>query len=74
MDDVLKMFENKGWKPIDAGAAFTDPVFKAEPDIVPDGESIVWALAKETGKYDDQLRYPGEDSRYEKAEMDRLGL
>lgn len=35
---------------------------------------IVWALAKQTGKFDDILRYPGEDSAYEKPKMDKLGL
>jgi peptidoglycan-N-acetylglucosamine deacetylase len=31
-------------------------------------------LAKETGKFDGLLRYPGEDDRYEKQKMDALGL
>jgi hypothetical protein len=38
------------------------------------GESLVWAIAKETGKYDAQLRYPGKDDVYEKEPMDKLGL
>lgn len=36
--------------------------------------SLVWALAKETGKFDGLLRYPGEDDEYEKPIMDALGL
>jgi hypothetical protein len=44
------------------------------PKIVPAGESLIWALAKETGKFDKVLRYPGEDSEYENAKMDKLGL
>ncbi len=74
LNDLLEMFENKGWRLIDAAPAFEDPVFSILPDILPAGESIIWALAKETGKYDDTLRYPGEDSQYEKDKMDRLGL
>jgi peptidoglycan/xylan/chitin deacetylase (PgdA/CDA1 family) len=72
--DVLGMFQSKGWKLIDAADAFTDPVFSAAPDILPAGESIIWALAKESGKFDDILRYPGEDETYEKPKMDKLGL
>ena len=72
--DLLDMFQNKGWKLIDAAEAFKDPVFAATPNIVPAGESIIWALAKETGKFDKLLRYPGEDSEYENAKMDKLGL
>ena len=72
--DLLDMFQNKGWKLIDAAEAFKDPVFAATPNIVPAGESIIWALAKETGKIDKLLRYPGEDSEYENAKMDKLGL
>jgi len=34
----------------------------------------VWALAKESGKFEEILRYPGEDGDYEKAKMDQLGL
>jgi peptidoglycan/xylan/chitin deacetylase (PgdA/CDA1 family) len=74
LSDVLDMFESKGWKLIDARDAFTDSVFSAAPNIVPAGESIIWALAKETGKFDDILRYPGEDGEYEKSKMDKLGL
>ncbi|HWN09332.1 MAG TPA: polysaccharide deacetylase family protein [Pyrinomonadaceae bacterium] len=74
LGDLLDMFQSKGWKLIDAAEAFKDPVFSAEPKIVPAGESIIWALAKETGKFDLLLRYPGEDSQYENAKMDKLGL
>lgn len=74
LGDLLEMFKNKGWKLIDAEEAFKDPVFQAAPKIVPAGESLIWALAKETGKFDKLLRYPGEDSQYEKAKMDKLGL
>jgi peptidoglycan/xylan/chitin deacetylase (PgdA/CDA1 family) len=74
LGDLLDMFKSKGWKLIDAAQAFKDPVFSAAPKIVPAGESIIWALAKETGKFEKLLRYPGEDSEYEKAAMDKLGL
>lgn len=74
LGDLLEMFKSRGWKLIDATEAFRDPVFTAEPKIVPAGESIIWAIAKETGKFDSQLRYPGEDSEYENAKMDKLGL
>lgn len=74
LGDLLDMFKLKGWKLIDAAEAFTDPILSAEPKIVPAGESVIWALAKETGRFDKQLRYPGEDSQYEKARMDKLGL
>ena len=36
--------------------------------------ALFWALAKESGRYADQLRYPAEDGSYEEAEMNRLGL
>ncbi len=35
---------------------------------------VLWSLAKETGKDNDILRHPGEDSVYEKDKMDKLGL
>lgn len=74
LSDVLRMFNRQGWKLINAEEAYTDPVFSAAPDIAPAGESIVWALAKETRKFDKVLRYPAEDGSYETAKMDKLGL
>ena len=72
--DLVARFQSQGWKTVDAEAAFQDPVFRREPDTVPAGESLIWALAKETGRFETRLRYPGEDDTYEKASLDRLGL
>ena len=74
LGDLISMFKSKGWQLIDAEEAFTDPVFAAQPNIVPAGESIIWALAKASGKFDKLLRYPGEDGDYETPKMDKLGL
>jgi hypothetical protein len=74
LGDLLDMFKARGWKLVDAGRAYQEPPAARQPDIVPAGESLIWALAKETGKYDHLLRYPGEDGPYEKEKMDRLGL
>src|SRR6266403_4268971 len=74
LPDVLAAFENAGWQWIDASLAFEDPVFRSQPQIVPAGESLVWALAKETGRFNERLRYPGEDGDFERPKMDALGL
>ena len=74
LDDVLTMFESKGWQLLDAHTAFEDPVFLKTPRTVPAGESLIWAMAKESGKFEGKLRYPGEDSVYEQDKLDRLGL
>ena len=42
--------------------------------LEPELESRLQRLAKETGRYDSMLRYPGEDDVYEKPKLDRLGL
>lgn len=74
LQDVLRMFEERGWIWIDAERAYQDEVFSESPNIMPAGESIVWALAKQMGRFDARLRYPGEDGEYEEEAMDRLGL
>ena len=74
LGDLMEMFKSKGWQWIDAEEAFADPVFNAMPKIVPAGESIIWALAKESGKIDKNLRYPAEDGEYENVRMNKLGL
>jgi hypothetical protein len=74
LGDLLAMFRSRGWGVIDAEEAFSDSVFKRRPDTAPAGESLIWALAKETGRFESRLRYPGEDDVYEKPVLDRLGL
>ena len=74
LNDLMEAFEKEGWELIDAEDAFTDPVFEMIPDIVPAGESIIWGLARESGKFDDVIRYPAEDSPYEEEKMNKLGL
>lgn len=74
LGDLIKMFREQGWKIMDAEDAFKDGIFQRQPSNVPAGESLIWALTKESGKFDNLLRYPAEDSSYEKDEMDKLGL
>ncbi len=74
LGDAMDMFRMRGWQLVDAEHAFEDDVFRMQPDTVPAGESLVWALAKATGRYDSMLRYPGEDDVYEKPKLDALGL
>jgi hypothetical protein len=59
---------------MDADKAYEDKIYKEEPKNVPAGESLIWALAKQSGKFEKQLRYPAEDGEYEKPFMDKLGL
>jgi peptidoglycan/xylan/chitin deacetylase (PgdA/CDA1 family) len=72
LSDVIKMFRDKGWTLVDSETAFEDPVYAMRPDVLPAGESILWALAKKKGV--PGLRYPGEDDVYEKPILDRLHL
>lgn len=72
--DLIHHFKKNGWEIIDAKNAYKDPIYNKIPVTIPAGESLLWALAKETKKYDSILRYPAEDSRYEKEAMNRLGL
>jgi peptidoglycan/xylan/chitin deacetylase (PgdA/CDA1 family) len=74
LPEVMSAFEIAGWQWIDASLAFEDPVFRSQPQTLPAGESLVWALAKETGRFEDRLRYPGEEDVYEKPRIDALGL
>jgi peptidoglycan-N-acetylglucosamine deacetylase len=74
LDDVIAMFVEKGWRPVDAEWAYADGVYDRQPNAVPAGESLIWALAKETGRFDKELRYPGEDDVYENPKMDALKL
>ena len=72
LPDVIRTFRARGWKVIDAARAFRDPIFDAQPRVLPAGESLLWSLAKEQGEGD--LRYPGEDAVYEKPILDAAGF
>ena len=74
LSDVIGLLKSKGWQPIDAEEAFTDPVFLSKPNVVPAGESIVWSLAKENSTIAKDARYPAEDGAVVNAQMDKLGL
>ena len=74
LDPLIAMFISKGWKPINAERAYGDPVYDLQPNILPAGESLIWALAKQTGQFEKELRYPGEDDVYENPKMDALRL
>jgi hypothetical protein len=74
LNDLIEMFKSKGWRFIDAEDAFTDPVFSEKPNVLPAGESILWALAKANGKIAATLKYPAEDGEIVAAKMKRIGL
>ena len=74
LGDLIENFKEQGWNVVDATQAYQDPIFATVPDLDSAGESLIYAMAKQSGKYDGLLRYPAEDSRYEKQKMDELGL
>jgi hypothetical protein len=71
---MIAMFRKKGWQAVDAEYAYQDEIYDRQPKILPAGESLIWALAKESGKFEKELRYPGEDDAYENPSMDALRL
>jgi peptidoglycan/xylan/chitin deacetylase (PgdA/CDA1 family) len=74
LNDLIEMFKSKGWRLTDAEDAFKDPVFSEKPNVLPAGESIIWALAKANGKIAQTLKYPAEDGNTVAEEMKKLGL
>lgn len=72
MDHLIEMFKEKGWRIVSASKAYKDPIYKETPTYA--GESLIYAKAKDSEKYNNLLRYPAEDCRYEKERMDLLGL
>ena len=74
LGELIKKFKEQGWEVIDADKAFQDEIFKSIPKSNFAGESLIYSIAKQSEKYGHLLRYPAEDSRYEKEKMDKLGL
>lgn len=74
LGDLIKAFHEKGWETINAEDALADEIYKREMNTMPAGESIIWSIAKESGKYENELRYPAEDSKYETGRLVEKGL
>lgn len=72
LGDLIQYFIDHGWEITNIEDAYKDSIYKNMPDIVPAGESIIWSLAKASGKYESILRYPAEDGDYEKEKIDSL--
>jgi peptidoglycan-N-acetylglucosamine deacetylase len=74
LSDLIERFKQEGWIIESYSAAIQDPIYNELPTSMPAEQSLIWSLAKQTGRYDNKLRYPGEDGEYEKQKMDKLGL
>jgi peptidoglycan-N-acetylglucosamine deacetylase len=72
LPDVIAMFRAKGWNFTSPDDAYRDPVYAANPAVLPAGESILWSLARQNDF--SGLRYPAEDDIYEKPLLDDLQL
>ena len=74
LGDLIEKFKKEGWELVNPDLAYKDKIFEMIPDPNFAGESLIYSLVKQSGKYEKTLRYPAEDSRYEIDKMDKLGL
>ena len=74
LGDVLRALESEGFTRVDVEDTYSDPVYRERVDVLPAGESLIWALAHASGNFESRLRYPGEDGEYEKSRLDALDL
>lgn len=74
LDDLIKHFKANGWEVVNTDQAYKDKIYDELPNNIPAGESLIWALAKKSRKFEKILRYPAESEIYEKPFMDKLGL
>jgi len=72
LPDVIEAFRSKGWHFVAARTAFEDPLYAMQPMVLPAGDSIIWALARERGL--GGLRQPAEDAAYERPLLQQEGL
>lgn len=70
--EVIQAFEQRGWRFVSPLLAFDDLSYEQQANTLPAGESSIWAAAKAKGV--EGLRYPAEDSVYEKPNLQAQGL
>ena len=69
LDDLIVALKNNGWDIINADDALKDEIYNREMSTLPAGESIIWSLAKESGKYEKELKYLVERRKYEENQL-----
>lgn len=70
LGDALEALKADGWSTIAATDAYRDAVFERSPNVLPAGDSLVWACAREAGRR--LPKPPIEDERWLAAQLDRL--
>jgi peptidoglycan/xylan/chitin deacetylase (PgdA/CDA1 family) len=74
LNDLIAKFKNEGWVIENYSTVIKDPIYNSLPASMPCEQSLIWSMARQKGKYEKILRYPGEDGAYEKDSMDKAGL
>jgi peptidoglycan-N-acetylglucosamine deacetylase len=70
LEDLIQALTAQGWTFQNTSEVYQDDdIYLEAPNISPAGESLIWALAKESGKYEKILRYPAEDGEYERERL-----
>lgn len=72
LNDLIKKFRNEGWIIDNYSEAIKDSVYSEHPIVIPAEHSIIWM--QEMQRVGSLPRYQGEDSKYLKEEMDKLGM
>jgi len=68
LDDLIKALESARFEFVNASEAYATNKIDEVPNMLPAGESIIYALTKERSP-STPLRYPGEDEEYESGPM-----
>lgn len=72
LSDLLEALKSDGWSFVAATDAYADDVFRREPRVLPGGDSLVIACARETGRK--LPNAPVEDEQWLSSAFDRLKL
>lgn len=72
LNDLIKKFRNEGWIIDNYSVAIKDSVYSEHPIAMPAEHSLIWM--QEMQRVGSVPRYYGEDSKYLKEKMDKLGL
>ncbi|KRG41589.1 polysaccharide deacetylase [Stenotrophomonas pictorum JCM 9942] len=72
LGEIVAAFRARDWTLVNPCIAFDDPLYARQPETLPAGETIVWALARQAGHAG--LRYPAEDSTDEAPVLCAQGL
>ena len=74
LGEMIIFFKQNGWNVTDPLSSYRDQIYETTTHNIPEQESLILAMATESGKFQKQLMHQPEDKKYLRKEMNKRKL